>query len=45
MTLCEAIETIEHHQKWRLGEDIEMIHPKIITKALNLILEEVKKIQ
>jgi hypothetical protein len=43
MNLAEAIKTIEHYQKWRLGADIEMIHPKILTQALNLILDEVKK--
>lgn len=43
MTLPEAIKIIEHYQKWRLGADIEMIHPKILTQALDLILDEVKK--
>ena len=43
MTLSEAIKTVEHYQKWRVGADIEMIHPKILTKALDLILKEVKK--
>lgn len=43
MTLSEAITILEHHQKWRLGADLEMVHPKILTQALDLILEEVKK--
>lgn len=43
MNLAEAIKIVEYHQKWRMGADLEMIHPKILTQALNLILEEVKK--
>lgn len=43
MTLPEAIAILEQYQKWRLGADTEMIHPKILTKALDLILTEVKK--
>ena len=43
MTLIEAIATIEYYQSWRLGADTEMIHPKILTKALNIVLEEAKK--
>ena len=43
MTLPEAIKIIEHHQKWRLDSDIGMVHPKIVTKALDVILNEVKK--
>ena len=43
MTLIEAIATIEHYQSWRLGADTEMIHPKILTKALNIVLDEAKK--
>ena len=43
MTLLEAIATIEHYQSWRLGADTEMIHPKILTKALNIVLDEAKK--
>lgn len=43
MTLLEAIATIEYYQSWRLGADTEMIHPKILTKALNIVLDEAKK--
>jgi len=43
MTLTEAIATIEYYQSWRLGADTEMIHPKILTKALNIVLDEAKK--
>ena len=43
MTLLEAIATIEYYQSWRLGDDTEIIHPKILTKALNIVLDEAKK--
>jgi len=43
MDLKEAIKILEHFQKWRTGSDIEMIHPKVLTKAIDLILKEVKK--
>jgi len=43
MTLTEAIATIEYYQSWRLGADTKMIHPKILTKALNIVLDEAKK--
>jgi len=48
MTLIEAIATIEYYQSWRLGDDsemihTEMIHPKLLTKALNIVLDEAKK--
>jgi len=43
MDLKEAIKILEHFQKWRVGSDIEMIHPKVLTKAIDLILKEVKK--
>jgi len=39
----EAIATIEYYQSWRMGDDAEMIHPKILTKALNIVLDEAKK--
>lgn len=43
MTLIEAITTIEYYQSWRLGDDTEMIHPKVLTKALDMLLDEAKK--
>jgi len=43
MTILEAIKILEHYQSWRVGSDIEMIHPKVLTKAIDLILNEVKK--
>lgn len=45
MELKTAIEILEYHQKWRLGECEDMIHePKKLTEALDIVLSEVKKI-
>ncbi len=38
MTLPEAIQILLVHQAWRLGADIEMAEPKIITEALDVVL-------
>lgn len=38
MTYEEAIKTLKIHQEWRLGADIEMLEPKIITEAIDAIL-------
>ena len=43
MTLPEAIATIEYYQSWRMGADTKIIHPKILTKALNIVLDKAKK--
>lgn len=43
MTLIEAIATIEYYQSWRMGADTGMVHPKVLTKALNIVLDEAKK--
>lgn len=46
MNLKEAIEILDYHQSWRLGKvDEMMFDPKQITKALDIVLEEVKKIK
>jgi len=43
MDLQTAIEILEYHQKWRLGEIEHMIlEPKRITEALDVVLSEVK---
>ena len=46
MELQTAIEILEYHQEWRLGKREDMIHePKKLTKALDIVLSEVKKIR
>ncbi|MFY8160504.1 MAG: hypothetical protein ACOVNU_04180 [Candidatus Kapaibacteriota bacterium] len=38
MTYQESIKVLKHHQEWRLGADIDMLEPKIITGAIDTIL-------
>ena len=38
MTLPEAIQILMVHQAWRIGADIEMAEPKVITEALDVVL-------
>ena len=46
MELKTAIEILEYHQKWRLGKREDMIHePKKLTQALEIVLNEVKKLE
>jgi hypothetical protein len=45
MELKTAIEILEYHQEWRLGNREDMIHtPKKLTEALDIVLREVKKL-
>lgn len=43
MDLQKAIEIVGYYQQWRLGKKKEMIEPRKITEALNILLREVKK--
>ena len=46
MELKTAIEILEYHQEWRLGKKNDMIHePKKLTQALDIVLNEVKKLE
>ena len=46
MELKTAIEILEYHQEWRLGKREDMIHePKKLTEALEIVLNEVKKLK
>lgn len=46
MELKTAIEILEYHQEWRLGKREDMIHePKKLTEALEIVLNEVKKLE
>ena len=46
MELKTAIEILEYHQEWRLGKRNDMIHePKKLTQALDIVLNEVKKLE
>ena len=44
MDIQTAIEIVEYHQSWRLGEKEEMLHePRVLTDAINVLLAEVKR--
>jgi len=38
MKLQVALSILETHQRWRLGADIQMAEPKVLSKALDVIL-------
>jgi len=45
MELNTAIEILDYHQEWRQGKREDMIHePKKLTKALDIVLSEIKKL-
>lgn len=43
MKIEDALELLEHHNKWRKGADIPMIQPKVLTEAIETILDKYKK--
>ena len=46
MELQTAIEILEYHQKWRLGQREDMIYePQKLTEAMDIVLSEVKKME
>ena len=34
MNIKEVIKALKHHQKWRKGADVEMLHPKVLTEVI-----------
>jgi hypothetical protein len=40
MELKRAIEILTEYNRWRLGEDVPMIEPSLITVALNKVIDE-----
>lgn len=42
MELTEAIKILKHHQKWRLGSDIEMTNPKKLSQAIDCVIMELE---
>ena len=43
MTTDEAIKTLEDHNKWRRGGNIEQTDPKELGVAIDLVLDEVRR--
>ena len=35
MNIKEVIKALKHHQKWRKGADIDMLHPKYLAEAID----------
>jgi len=42
MNLEQAIKTLEHYQKWRLGADLDQPKPKDITEAIDIAINILK---
>lgn len=42
MELSKAIEVLKEHNEWRLGADIPMENPKVITEAINTVVNNFK---
>ncbi len=40
MKLEDAINLLKRHQEWRLGGEGEMIYPKELTEAINIVINE-----
>lgn len=38
MKLHEALSILETHQRWRLGAEIQMAEPKVLSRALDVVL-------
>ena len=45
MNIKEATRILGKHQKWRKGKDVEMIKPKLISEAINVILDYLKDLE
>lgn len=43
MTLEEAIKILKEYNEWRRGAETEMLHPKTIGEAIDVVLEELEK--
>jgi len=43
MTEKEAIINLAYYNDWRLGEDIPMPEPKVITEAIKVVIQKFKE--
>ena len=43
MNLRKALLVLTEYNKWRLGAQIEMLNPKLITEAIEVILKHYEK--
>jgi len=44
MTIKEAHELLRYYNRWRRGEDIEMPDPKEVGEAIDVAIEELKRL-
>lgn len=42
MTTQEALRLLEYHNRWRKGADIPMVNPKVLSEAIDVIIEKYK---
>ena len=43
MNIKEVIKALKHHQKWRKGADIEMLHPKYLGEVIDEAIKILEK--
>jgi hypothetical protein len=43
MKIQDAILVLEEYQAWRKGADTVMLHPRIVSEALNLAIKVLKE--
>ena len=44
MNLTKALNILRHHQLWRLGEEISELPPKVLTQAIDVVLNGYKEL-
>ena len=45
MDLKEAIKVLREYNEWRLGADLEMLKPQIITEALKVAIDKLDSLE
>ena len=43
MSIEEVIKALKHHQNWRRGADIEMLHPKYLGEVIDEAIKLLEK--
>ena len=43
MSTEEVIKALKHHQKWRKGADVEMLHPKYLGEVIDEAIKLLEK--
>ena len=45
MSLKQAIEILKEYNEWRLGADLEMLKPQLVTEALKVAIEKLDSLE